>query len=55
MITYQDNQFCNGPDTEFATLADAKADRLAVVDLADALTTIEEVCAYDMRSDWPGV
>ncbi|CAB4126121.1 hypothetical protein UFOVP73_46 [uncultured Caudovirales phage] len=33
MITYQDNQFCNGPDTIFETLAEAKADRAAVVDL----------------------
>lgn len=131
MITFQNNQFCNGPDIEFATLAEAKADRSAVVDLVaaslrdqvtagtspaemaswplklaeanagggpmltleaqyrgvpeselvqivlaaasqlsiteaqiagvsgkhrdaiNALTTIEEVCAYDMRADWP--
>lgn len=133
MIDYQDNQFVNGPDVEFATLAEAQANRIAVVDAAaaslrdrittgispaemsswplklaeaqagggpmltleagyrgiseaelvtkvldkatqlstleaqiagiagmhndtiDALTTIEEVCAYDMRSDWPEV
>lgn len=131
MISFQDNQLCNGPDIEFATLSEAKADRSAVVDLVaaslrnqatagtspaemsswplklaaaqaggspmlaleaqyrgiteaelvqlvldsaaqlsqleavisgvsgkhrdaiNALTTIEEVCAYDMRSDWP--
>ena len=133
MITYSDNQFVNGPDTEFQSLAEAQADRSAVVDLIaaslrdkatagvspaemsswplklaaanaggspmlaleaqyrgiteaaliafvlgsaaqlsqleaviagvsgkhrdaiNALTTIEKVCAYDMRSDWPGV
>ena len=133
MIDYQDNQFVNGPDIEFATLAEAQADRSAVVDAAaaslrdqvtagtspaemsswpiklneanagggpmltleagyrgiteaalivlvlekaqqlstleaqiagvsgmhrdaiDALTTIEEVVAYDMRGDWPVV
>lgn len=133
MIDYQDNQFVNGPDVEFSTLAEAQANRTAVVDKAaaslrdrvtlgissaemsswplklneaqagggpmltleagyrgiseatlvtlvldkaqqlsmleaqiagvsgmhndaiDALTTIEEVCAYDMRSDWPEV
>lgn len=36
MIYYQDNQFVNGPDVEFATLAEAQADRSAVVDLAAA-------------------
>ena len=133
MIYYQDNQFVNGPDVEFATLAEAQANRIAVVDLAaaslrdqitagtsaaemsswpikldeanagggpmltleagyrgiteadlivkvldkaqqlstleaqiagvsgmhrdaiDALTTIEDVVAYDMRADWPEV
>ena len=133
MLIYQDNQFWNGPDIEFATLAEAQANRIAVVDAAaaslrdrvtagisaaemsswplklaeaqagggpmltleagyrgiseaelvtkvldkatqlstfeaqiagiagmhndtiDALTTIEGVCAYDMRSDWPEV
>lgn len=133
MIDYQDNQFVNGFDVEFATLAEAQANRIAVVDLAaaslrnqitasispaemsswplklaeaqagggpmltleagyrgvseadlivkvldkaqqlstleaqiagvagmhndtiEALTTIEEVCSYDMRSDWPEV
>jgi hypothetical protein len=133
MLIYQDNQFWNGPDIEFATLAEAQADRSAVVDAAaaslrdqvtagtspaemsswpiklneanagggpmltleagyrgiteaalvtlvldkaqqlstleaqiagvsgmhrdaiDALTTIEEVVAYDMRGDWPVV
>jgi hypothetical protein len=133
MLIYQDNQFWNGPDVEFATLAEAQADRIAVVDLAaaslrnqitanispaemsswplklneaqagggpmltleagyrgiseadlivkvldkaqqlstleaqiagvsgmhndtiSAMTTIEEVCAYDMRADWPEV
>ena len=133
MIDYQDNQFVDGPDIEFATLAEAQADRSAVVDAAaaslrdqvtagtspaemsswpiklneanagggpmltleagyrgiteaalivlvlekaqqlstleaqiagvsgmhrdaiDALTTIEEVVAYDMRGDWPVV
>ena len=133
MITYQDSQFVNGPDTEFQTLAEAQADRSAVVDQVAAslrgratagvspaemsswplklaaanagggamlqleaqyrgiteaalialvldsaaqlsqleaiiagvsgkhrdaiaaLGTIEEVCAYDMRADWPEV
>ncbi len=133
MIDYQDNQFVNGFDVAFATLAEAQANRIAVVDKAaaslrdrvtaglsaaemsswplklneaqagggpmltleagyrgiseadlivkvldkatqlstleaqiagvagmhndtiDALTTIEEVCSYDMRSDWPEV
>jgi hypothetical protein len=133
MLIFQDNQFANGPDFEFATLAEAQANRIAVVDLAAAslrdrvtagisaaemsswplklneansgggpmltleaqyrgiteaalivlvldkaqqlstleaqiagvsgmhrdtiaaLTTIEDVCAYDMRSDWPEV
>lgn len=133
MLIYENNQFWNGPDIEFATLAEAQANRIAVVDLAaaslrdrvtsgisaaemsswplklseaqagggpmltleagyrgiseadlvtkvldkatqlstleaqiagvagmhndtiEALTTIEEVCSYDMRSDWPEV
>ena len=133
MLIYQDNQWSNGPFVEFATLAEAQANRIAVVDLAaaslrdrvtagisaaemsswplklneanagggpmltleagyrgisesslvtlvldkaqqlsmleaqiagvagrhndaiEALTTIEEVCSYDMRSDWPEV
>jgi hypothetical protein len=133
MIYYQDNQFVNGHERAFATLAEAQANRSAVVDMAaasmrdqitagtspaemsswpikldeanagggpmltleagyrgiteaalvtlvlekaqqlatleaqiagvsgmhrdaiDALTTIEDVCAYDMRSDWPVV
>ena len=36
MIDYQDNQFVNSPDIEFATLAEAQADRSAVVDLVAA-------------------
>ena len=36
MIDYQDNQFVNGLDVEFATLAEAQANRIAVVDLAAA-------------------
>jgi len=36
MLTYQDNQFVNGPDVEFATLAEAQADRSAVVNLVAA-------------------
>ena len=36
MITYSDNQFVNGPDVEFATLAEAQADRSAAVDLIAA-------------------
>ena len=36
MIDYQDNQFVNGPDIEFATLAEAQANRSAVVDKAAA-------------------
>lgn len=133
MLIYFDNHWFNGHDIEFATLAEAKANRIAVVDLAAAslrdrvtagisaaemsswplklseaqagggpmltleagyrgvseadlivkvldkaqqlsmleaqiagvagkhndaievLTTIEEVCSYDMRSDWPEV
>jgi len=133
MLIYEDGQFFNGPDIEFASIADAQADRSALVDLIAydirnkatagtspaemsswplklaaanagggpmlaleaqyrgiteaelialvlgsaaqlsqleaviagvsgkhrdaiaALTTIEEVCAYDMRSDWPEV
>lgn len=133
MIEFQDNEFVNGPDREFPSLAEAQADRSAVVDsmafalrgkitfgtspaemsswplklaaanagggpmlqleaqyrgiteaelialvlgsaaqlstleaviagvsgkhrdAIAALTTIEEVCAYDMRSDWPEV
>jgi hypothetical protein len=133
MIDYQDDQFVNGADLEFVTLAEAQANRSAVVDLVAAslrnqitagtspaemsswpikldeanagggpmltleagyrgiteaalvtlvlekaqqlstleaqiagvsgmhrdaiaaLTTIEDVCAYDMRSDWPEV
>lgn len=133
MLIYFDNQWFNGPDIEFATLAEAQANRIAVVDKAaaslrdqvtagisaaemsswplklseakagggpmltleagyrgiseaalvqlvldkaqqlstleaqiagvagmhndtiDAMTTIEEVCSYDMRSDWPEV
>lgn len=131
MLTFQDGQFVNGPDTVFETLAEAQADRSAVVDMVAAslrnqatagtspaemsswplklaaanagggpmlaleaqcrgiteaelialvlgsaaqlsqleaviagvsgkhrdaiaaMTTIEEVCAYDMRADWP--
>jgi hypothetical protein len=36
MIDYQDNQFVNGPDVEFATLAEAQANRSAVVDFVAA-------------------
>jgi hypothetical protein len=36
MINYQDNQFVNGPDIEFATLAEAQANRFAVVEMAAA-------------------
>ena len=36
MIDYQDNQFVNGPDIEFATLEEAQANRSAVVDLVAA-------------------
>jgi hypothetical protein len=36
MIDYQDNQFVNGPDVAFATLAEAQANRIAVVDKAAA-------------------
>jgi hypothetical protein len=133
MLIYSDNTWVNGPDIEFATLAEAQANRSAVVDQVAAslrervtagtsaaemsswpikldeanaggglllsleagyrqiteavliekvlgkafqlggleaqiagvsgkhrdaiaaLTTIEDVCAYDMRSDWPEV
>jgi hypothetical protein len=36
MLIYQDNQFWNGPDIEFSTLAEAQANRTAVVDAAAA-------------------
>jgi hypothetical protein len=36
MLIYSDNQFVNGPDIEFVTLAEAQANRSAVVDLAAA-------------------
>ena len=36
MLIYYDNQFCNGLDIEFATLAEAQADRSAVVEMVAA-------------------
>jgi len=36
MLSFQDNQFVNGFDIEFATLAEAQANRSAVVDLVAA-------------------
>jgi hypothetical protein len=36
MLIFQDSQFWNGPDIEFSTLAEAQANRSAVVDLAAA-------------------
>lgn len=36
MIIYQDNQFVNGPDVAFLTLAEAQANRAAVIDLVAA-------------------
>jgi len=36
MIYYQDNQFVNGHEIAFATLAEAQADRSAVVEMAAA-------------------
>ena len=131
MLTFENNQFGNGPDINFVTIEEAKADRVRIIeacaaslrnkmvadtspaemaswtlklteaqagggpmlaleaqyrgiseasliekilsnaqnlasaeamiagvsgkhsDTINALTSIEEVCAYDMRSDWP--
>lgn len=55
MIDYQYNQFVNGPDIEFATLAEAQANRVAVVDLVaaslrDRITA--GISAAEMAS-WP--
>lgn len=55
MLIYQDNQFWNGPDIEFATLAEAQANRIAVVDLAAASLrdrVTAGISAAEMSS-WP--
>jgi hypothetical protein len=55
MLIYQDNQFWNGPDVEFATLAEAQANRTAVVDLAAASLrdrVTAGISAAEMSS-WP--
>jgi hypothetical protein len=55
MLIYQDNQFWNGPDVEFATLAEAQANRSAVVDVV-AASLRERVTAGTSpaeMSSWP--
>jgi hypothetical protein len=55
MLIYQDNQWFNGPDVEFATLAEAQANRIAVVDLAAASLrdrVTAGISAAEMSS-WP--
>lgn len=55
MLIFQDNQFVNGSDIEFATLAEAQANRIAVVDLAAASLrdrVTAGISAAEMSS-WP--
>lgn len=55
MLIYENNQFWNGPDIEIATLAEAQANRVAVVDLAAASLrdrVTAGISAAEMSS-WP--
>lgn len=55
MIIYQDNQFWNGLEVEFATLDEAKANRIAVVDIV-AMSLRDQVTVNTSpaeMSSWP--